>query len=60
MSGIGYQQLPDINAWTRAEQQYSRRQLIWFKPNKAIHWFDIAKKFEPRVVKLITTWYNKL
>ncbi|MEK7622665.1 MAG: tRNA (adenosine(37)-N6)-dimethylallyltransferase MiaA [Patescibacteria group bacterium] len=60
MSGIGYRQLPDVNAWIKAEQQYCRRQLTWFKPNPAIHWFDIAKKFEPRVVKLITTWYNKL
>ncbi len=53
MSGIGYKELPDVAAWTRAEQQYARRQLTYFKKNKAIHWNpdDIAK--------LVSAWYTK-
>ena len=58
MSGIGYCQLPDINAWIKAEQQYTRRQLTWFKTNKAIHWFDIAAKVDSAVANLISNWYN--
>lgn len=46
MSGIGYRQLPDIDAWVKAEQQYARRQLTWFKKNRQIHWFDCEVDFE--------------
>ena len=52
MTGIGYRQLPDINAWIRAEQQYARRQITYFKKIKAIHW-------NPDVVKLVKAWYTK-
>jgi tRNA dimethylallyltransferase len=53
MSSIGYRQLPDIAAWIKAEQQYSRRQLTWFKKNKQIHWNP------NNVVRLVKTWYTK-
>lgn len=52
MSAIGYRQLPDVAAWITAEQQYSRRQLTWFKKNKQIHWNPA------NVVKLVQTWYT--
>ena len=52
MSGIGYRQLPDVAAWTKAEQQYARRQTTYFKKIKAIHW-------NPEVVKLVKAWYTK-
>ena len=41
MSAIGYRELPDIDQWVRAEKQYARRQLTWFKKNKAIKWYTI-------------------
>ena len=41
MSAIGYRELPDIDKWVRAEKQYARRQLTWFKKNKAIKWYTI-------------------
>lgn len=53
MSSIGYRQLPDVAAWITAEQQYSRRQLTWFKKNKQIHWNPAD------VAKLMQTWYTK-
>lgn len=52
MSALGYRQLPDIDKWIKAEQQYSRRQLTWFKKNKQIHWNPA------NVVKLVQTWYT--
>jgi len=59
MSGLGYAQLPDIPAWIKAEQQYSRRQLTWFKANQAIHWFDTTTDYLQTVVNLIQAWYTK-
>lgn len=53
MSGIGYRQLPEVDRWIKAEQQYARRQLTWFKKNKAIYWNPAD------VVKLVRTWYTK-
>ncbi|MFH0942628.1 MAG: tRNA (adenosine(37)-N6)-dimethylallyltransferase MiaA [Candidatus Beckwithbacteria bacterium] len=58
MSAIGYRQLPDIAAWLKAEQQYCRRQLTWFKSNSAIHWFDITTGYYQPVVNLIQSWYT--
>lgn len=53
MSSIGYRELPDIDKWIKAEQQYAKRQLTWFKKNKQIHW-------NPKnIVKLIKAWYTK-
>jgi len=59
MSALGYRQLPDIAKWIKAEQQYSRRQLVWFKKNSHIHWFDITQAFQFPVVNLVKAWYNK-
>jgi tRNA dimethylallyltransferase len=52
MSGIGYRQLPDIEAWIRAEQRYARRQLTYFKTNKKINWNPVD------VAKLVESWYT--
>lgn len=60
MSGIGYRQLPDIKAWIKAEQQYFRRQLTWFKKNKKINWFNVDEPdLFKQVVKLVQAWYTK-
>ncbi|MCX6816890.1 MAG: tRNA (adenosine(37)-N6)-dimethylallyltransferase MiaA [Candidatus Beckwithbacteria bacterium] len=60
MSAIGYHQLPDVNKWIVAEQQYARRQLTWFKKNKAIRWFDIdAKDLFKLVARQVKAWYTK-
>ena len=60
MSGLGYAQLPDVTAWIKAEQQYSRRQLTWFHKNKAIHWFDITNKnLFKEVANQVNSWYTK-
>ena len=60
MSAIGYAQLSNIKAWVIAEQQYARRQLIWFNKFSQINWFDVSQpKFDQPVVNLIHSWYTK-
>ena len=60
MSAIGYAQLPKVEQWILAEQQYARRQQTWFKKNKKIHWWDITRKnWQQPVVKLVDSWYTK-
>ena len=40
---------------------YVRRQLIWFKRDKKVTWFDITEKnFAEKVEKLTSNWYHKL
>ncbi len=57
MSGIGYKQLPDVDKWIKAEQQYARRQMTFFKKNKQINWFNSDQ--EGNIVKLVNAWYTK-
>ncbi|MFC1627124.1 tRNA (adenosine(37)-N6)-dimethylallyltransferase MiaA [Patescibacteria group bacterium] len=59
MSGIGYKHLPDVQAWTKAEQQYATRQMTWFKKQPHIHWFDIKNnQYFKKVVTIATDWYT--
>ncbi|KKQ56361.1 MAG: tRNA dimethylallyltransferase [Candidatus Woesebacteria bacterium GW2011_GWC1_38_13] len=69
MSSTGYHQYEDlykgnidkdefIRRWIAAEQKYAKRQMVWFKKDKRINWFDVSKKdyFED-VEKLVESWY---
>lgn len=39
---------------------FLRRQLIWFKKEKGINWFDITeRKFYQRVENIISKWYDQ-
>ena len=70
MSAMGYKQwqlyfanqskLDEVKqSWIKAEQQYLRRQLTWFKKQKEIHWFDITdKKIYDHIVRIIKDWYT--
>lgn len=70
MSAMGYKQWQPYftnqskfdevrQAWIKAEQQYLRRQLTWFKKQSEIHWFDITnKKIYNNVVRTIKAWYT--
>jgi hypothetical protein len=72
MQGMGYRQYKDyytnnkslkefINNWVLAEQKYAKRQLIWFKKDKRINWFDISDSgFERIVEKRIQSWYYEV
>ncbi|OGM12685.1 tRNA (adenosine(37)-N6)-dimethylallyltransferase MiaA [Candidatus Woesebacteria bacterium RIFCSPLOWO2_01_FULL_39_23] len=48
-----------IESWIRSEKQYAKRQLIWFKKDNRIKWFDIKEKdYVVRVEKLVREWHN--
>ena len=49
-----------VSRWKRAERQYARRQITWFKKNKQINWFSVDKNgWLPMVVKKVNKWYIK-
>jgi tRNA dimethylallyltransferase len=70
MSSMGYGEWKDffegkksekdvIKIWEREEKKYVKRQLIWFKKDKRIRWFDIASQNYPENVdKLVRMWHN--
>lgn len=70
MQALGYRQWQDyfqkkstrkevIDRWIRAEKQYTRRQIAWFKRDKRINWFDISKpKWRECVEKKVRKWYK--
>lgn len=48
-----------ISDWKKAEKQYVRRQMTWFKKDKRIVWFDISKLgWKKNVEKKIKEWYS--
>jgi tRNA dimethylallyltransferase len=49
-----------IQKWKYEEHAYARRQMIWFKKDKRIYWFDISKvSYRKEIEKLIEKWYIK-
>lgn len=71
MSSMGYGEWKDffegrkseidvIKVWEAEEKKYVRRQMIWFKKDKRIKWFDIrSKDYSENVEKTVDTWHNK-
>ena len=48
-----------IKEWEVEEKKYIKRQTTWFKKDKRISWFDIAKSNYPEnVEKLVEKWHN--
>jgi tRNA dimethylallyltransferase len=70
MSSMGYRQWKDyfdnkrseievIKEWEGEENKYVKRQMVWFKKDKRIHWFDItASGFPNNVEKSVEKWYS--
>jgi tRNA dimethylallyltransferase len=70
MSSMGYRQWKDyfegkkpesyvIKEWTDEEIKYVKRQMVWFKKNKKINWFDITDKDYPENVEIfVKKWHN--
>lgn len=71
MSSMGYGEWKDffegkksemdvIKIWEAEEKKYVKRQMIWFKKDKRIKWFDIrSKDYSENVEKTVDTWHNK-
>jgi tRNA dimethylallyltransferase len=48
-----------ILAWEKAEIQYVRRQMTWFKRNHKIKWFDVNEdNWRDLVVEKVKSWYS--
>lgn len=70
MSGIGYREwkayeegkekVSDvITKWKFDEHAYVRRQMTWFKKNKAIQWFSITDtSYQKKIDETVGTWYT--
>lgn len=47
-----------INKWVDQEKGYTRRQLVWFKKDKRVIWFNATEKnFQKKVEKTAEKWY---
>ncbi|HEX6977026.1 MAG TPA: tRNA (adenosine(37)-N6)-dimethylallyltransferase MiaA [Patescibacteria group bacterium] len=56
---LGYKDWPDVKKWKIEEINYAKRQMVWFKKEKRIKWFDIGKTgWEEKVVELVKKWYS--
>jgi tRNA dimethylallyltransferase len=48
-----------IDEWSKEEKRYAKRQILWFKRDKRINWFDItAKDYQKEVEKMVRKWYS--
>lgn len=48
-----------MEAWAKEEIAYAKRQAVWFKKNKHIHWFDSGQDgLATLVVKVVREWYT--
>ena len=72
MSSMGYRQWKDyfdnkkteaevIKDWEGEEKKYVKRQMVWFKKDKRIQWFDITTSGYPEnVEKSVEKWYSTI
>lgn len=72
MSSMGYRQWKDyfdnkkteaevVKVWEGEENKYVKRQMVWFKKDKRICWFDITSGSYPEnVEKSVEKWYSTI
>ncbi len=70
MFSLGYRQYRDyfeggidephvIDEWKKEERKYAKRQMVWFKKDRRINWFDISEPNYPKKVeKMVEKWHN--
>jgi tRNA dimethylallyltransferase len=70
MSSMGYGEWQDffegrkseknvIKDWEKEEKKYVKRQIVWFKKDRRIVWFDITDRNYPdNVEKVVKKWHN--
>lgn len=48
-----------IELWKQEEKKYAKRQMVWFKKDHRIRWFDISQKpFAKDIENLVRGWYS--
>ncbi len=56
---LGYKDWPDTDKWRKGEVDYAKRQMVWFKKEKDINWFDVGEsEWKEKVVELVKKWYS--
>lgn len=56
----GVEESAVVAEWGRAEKNYAKRQMTWFKKDPRVNWFDItSKEYPENVEKLIGKWHNQ-
>lgn len=70
MMSLGYRQWRDfaegavdrdaaLSEWKKEERKYAKRQMVWWKRDGRINWFDITKgEYQKKVEKLVEKWYT--
>lgn len=49
-----------LDRWNQDEKGYAKRQMVWFKKEKRIIWFEITpKNFQKKVEKEVRKWYKQ-
>ena len=49
-----------LSDWQKGEMQYVKRQLVWFKKDKRINWFDISDPlYRKNVENSVKKWYPR-
>lgn len=71
MMSLGYRQWRDvvegavdteivISEWKKEERKYARRQMVWWKKDPRVNWFDISLPgYQKKVENMIETWHNR-
>lgn len=45
--------------WKRAEYQYAKRQLTWFKKEPSVEWYDVSSPaIGPQIERRVASWYT--
>jgi tRNA dimethylallyltransferase len=70
MSSLGYKEWKDffeskkskddiLKEWKQNEMSYIKRQMVWFKKDSRINWFDISESnYKENVEKMVKKWYS--
>lgn len=70
MLSLGYRQWRDyvegavdketaLSEWKKEERKYAKRQMVWWKNDRRINWFDISMgNYQKDVENLVKKWYT--
>lgn len=70
MMSLGYRQWRDfaegavdrgsaLSEWKKEERKYAKRQMVWWKRDRRVNWFDIREpEYQKKVDKSVERWYT--
>lgn len=49
-----------VSEWVRDEKRYAKKQMVWFKKDERVRWFDITEaEYTEKVESLTKKWYYR-